>query len=85
MLPPSLMNGTSSGHLPLARVICMRVSMSTRRSIISPRVMRLLEKIDFASIALGCKKDMESNTLILSQTPTSCPMSLENSMSTTKS
>lgn len=80
----SHMSGTSYGAHRAARAIFMKGWMSTRKSIISHRVMRLPGKTDFASILFECKKDLESSILTSYQIPTSSPMNLVSSTSTTK-
>ena len=77
---PSPMNGTSFGHLVHARATSMRASMNIRRSIISLKVMKLQEKIDFVTIWSECRKSMESKISISSLTPTFFQMNSENFM-----
>ena len=67
------------------KAIFMKDSMSFRGSIISLRVMKLLEKTVYASIMSRCKKGLEGVNLISSQIPIYFPMNFMTSMLTTKS
>ena len=59
--------------------------MSSKESIISHRVMRLLEKTVYASIMSRCKKGLEGVNMILSQIPIYFLMNSMTSMLITKS
>ena len=59
--------------------------MSSKESIISLRVMRLLEKTVYASIMSRCRNGLEEVNLISSQIPTYFLMNFMTSMLITKS
>jgi hypothetical protein len=59
--------------------------MSTKRLTTSHPVMKSLERIDYAIIWLGCKRDSANRTLTLSQIHTFYLMSLVISTLTIKS
>jgi hypothetical protein len=79
------MNGTFFGAHPVVKVIFTKGSMNIKKSTISLRVMKLLEKIDSASISLECRRDLESSTLTLVQIHISSLTNLVNFMNIIKS
>lgn len=78
------MNGIFYGVLVVANHTYMKGLMSFKRLIIFQTVTKSLEKTDFATIWLECKRDMENKTLILFQILTFYLMNLEISMLTIK-
>lgn len=66
------MNGTCYGVALVASHTFMKASMNSKKLIITLRAMKSQERIDYASIWLECRKDMENKILILFQILISC-------------
>ena len=77
-------SGIFFGVAAAARVTYMKDLMNTRRLITFHKVMKLLEKTDFASILSECKNDLVNSILILCLIHIYYPMNLENFMNTIK-
>ena len=77
-------SGISYGQAPLAKAISMKVSMSSKESITSHRVMKSQGRIDYATMLLRCRKGMDELSLISYQTHISYQVNSMISMRITK-